>query len=369
MRASLLLFVVCLSQLVTADFTAAADSRIYHTKWNWYINASIGSIEAANCGPYVKFTITNTTQVSVVLDLPQRNDYFANIAWSIDNGVWKEYHMGNDTNVLLVDSLKPQDIHTVFLYIKNSNGWVDRWVGPSTNIRILGFDAPTGTIFNQPSDMSSKTMAVYGDSIAQGANTVELPTPHDFTIETDDAFPSFGFAVASAIGAEVSLLAWGGQGMTGGGSGNVPPLWSEEGTSNTSSWNWHNSKVKREFDECPNVILNVQGTNDGLFASKPQVTEKVLGWLISMRQTCPKSKIFQVVPFGRYSEEFIVKGFQQYRKKSNDRHAHLIQLGATAAKGLDHVSPSFCSGDGVHPWGWRSSQLGAQLAVAIAKYL
>lgn len=63
MRASILLFVVCLSQFATADFIAAADSRIYHTKWNWYVNTSIGSIEAANCGPYVKFTITNTTQV------------------------------------------------------------------------------------------------------------------------------------------------------------------------------------------------------------------------------------------------------------------------------------------------------------------
>lgn len=167
----------------------------------------------------------------------------------------------------------------------------------------------------------------------------------------------------------------------------------------TSAWRWYSSKHQRDFSECPDYILNGHGTNDGLSFS-PKPAEVVSHRMFSRRieraaadttgdgmveeHETDLSKvshlpgdvhhgvrlmISQVVPFGLFEAEAIEKGLNKYKSASGDRRAHLIQLGPEAARGLTWFGASFCSSDGVHPLGWRSSQLGAMLAVKIAAKL
>lgn len=57
----------------------------------------------------------------------------------------------------------------------------------------------------------SLRMLVYWDSIGEGGNTVDVHH-NNFDIQRNDALPTFAFSAAEAVGAELSLMAWGGQG-------------------------------------------------------------------------------------------------------------------------------------------------------------
>ena len=84
-----------------------------------------------------------------------------------------------------------------------------------------------------------------------------------------------------------------------------------------------------------------------------------------MRKACKTSQIFLVVPFGRFMEDAIVSAYQSYQATSNDSLTSLIQMGERASVGLSGWGATFAAGDGIHPWAWKSSQLGALLASKI----
>ena len=98
-------------------------------------------------------------------------------------------------------------------------------------------------------------------------------------MSASDAHVTWAFSLAQALDAELSLVAWGTQGYTIIGAGNVPPLWANDGQANTSAWKWISSKYPRSFDLCPDYIICGHGTNDGLRGGKPEVGVGDYAWL------------------------------------------------------------------------------------------
>ena len=252
--------------------------------------------------------------------------------------------------------------------MKNSLMSLDRWLGPDTRIRIMSFTIDDGSTLIPPK-LSSRRILAYGDSITEGLN-VYNPFRN---LTSNDAHVTWMFSLAKAMDAEFSVVAWADQGYTFGAPVNVPAFWSSDGQANTSAWKWISSKYPRSFDVCPDYIINNQGVNDGRRGGKlDQVYTNALGWLQDMRNTCLTSKIFIVVPFSRVMEDTITKAFKAYQDSNPDNSTILIKLGEGASKGIANFNfgtPSFEAVDGLHPRAWRSSELGALVAIEMAPYL
>lgn len=357
---------LALSLAASALIIPATDSRIYHTEHNWYADPS-GYLETANPGAYIKISF-NGSSIGIILDKSLLSQPFCTLAWSIDDGPEQNIVLpiGSDYIQLASGLITNRTIprHSLFIFVKNSE-FNDRWNNPDQRVKLMNIVIDENATLFTP-QLASKRLLAYWDSIGEGFYTIGNTT----LLTSNDAHVTWAFALALALDAELSLVAWSGQGYTVGGSGNIPPLWSSKGRANDSTWKWISSQHPRTFETCPDYIINGHGTNDYVKGSYADlVTNYAIGWLTDMRKTCPQSRIFLTVPFGQFFEKAIRFAFLAYRNRSHDKLTALIALGKDASAGLKLQGPSFTSVDGVHPYAWRSSQLGSMLAVKIANIL
>lgn len=345
----------------------ANDSRIYHTEYNWYQDKQVGFLETANPGAYIKVDFTGTS-IGIKLDAPLLNIPYCTLAWSIDHGPEQNTQLPAANNFIqLASNLDNSKNHSLYLFVKNVLTTQDRWLGPDLRTRIMSITIDDEATIMAPK-LAPKRLLAYWDSIGEGVR-VYGDQGDDLTI--NDAKVTWAFSLALALNAELSLVAWGAQGYTVGGVGNVPPLWNQDGGANSSAWKWISSKYPRSFDVCPDYIICGHGTNDGFRAKPEQVFTNTLGWLQDIKKTCPISKLFLTVPFGRFMEDPIVRAHQSFQSAQLDQSVVLIQLGERASEGLNVTTwaPTFAAVDGIHPWAWKSSQLGALLAAEIVPHL
>ena len=263
---------------------------------------------------YIKVNFTGSA-IGIALDAPLLSTTYATLAWSVDDGPEQDIQLPAPANfVQLASNLDKSKSHTLYLFVKNAVYNQDRWFNPAIRIRIMNFVIDDGSTLMTPK-LASKRLLAYWDSIGEG---IRVYNQND-DLTASDFHVTWAFSLALAIDAELSLVAWGAQGYTVGGAGNIPPLWNSDGQANTSAWKWISATHPRDFSVCPDYIINGHGTNDGLNGRQPdQVYPIALGWLKEARQTCPSSKIFLTVPFGRFMEDAIVKAYQTYQASTPD---------------------------------------------------
>mmetsp|Transcript_69442 Transcript_69442/g.81070 ORF Transcript_69442/g.81070 Transcript_69442/m.81070 type:complete len:374 (+) Transcript_69442:24-1145(+) len=342
----------------------ANDSRIYHTEYNWYQDKQLGFLETANPGAYIKVDFTGSS-IGIKLDASLLNFPYCTLAWSIDHGPEQDIQLPAANNfVQLAGNLDKSKNHSLYLFVKNALQGQDRWFGPDVRIRIMSVTIDDGATIMTPT-LAPKRLLAYWDSIGEGVAI----NGANGDLASNDAHVTWAYSLALAINVELSIVAWGAQGYTVGGMGNTPPLWNADGGANSSAWKWMSSKYPRSFDVCPDYIICGHGTNDGFRGKPDQVYTNALGWLQEIKQTCATSKLFLTVPFGRFMEDPIVRAYQTYQSTKSDPSVVLIQLGDRGSKGLSAWGATFEAVDGIHPWAWKSSQLGALLAAEIAPHL
>jgi len=103
-----------------------------------------------------------------------------------------------------------------------------------------------------------------------------------------------------------------------------------------------------------------------------EVFTNALGWLKSIRFTCPNSYIILVVPFGLFEKSAISNAFQQFNVSGNNPAKNeFINLGIEGSYGLTEFvnGGTLDSCDGIHPIVWRSGQLGSLLTEQITLVL
>lgn len=374
----LVLLSILLSSSVVSQnfqFISVTDPNWYFTEWNWCIDRISSSpyAQSANPGAYFKVGFTGTS-VSLLLNTSTNPSFsFTILRYSIDLAPYQEITLPisssqTDEQWLTLGSNLQNGNHEIILFIKSSLQSQDRWLyGPVDRVRIeaLGLDIGATTL---PPTLRPKRMLVYWDSIGEG---VEVLGGGSGDLADNDGTSTWAMALATALLSEISVVAFGRQGYTIPGNGNVPPLITP-GNDALSAWNkfdvdHYRFEPNQTSTIQPDYIFNGHGTNDAL-SGNADVTVNAVEWLFAIRAANPSSKIFLVIPFGGFplQSSNLQQAMETYQQKTNDQNAFLLDLGVEATIGLSGwvSGGTYCSYDGIHPLWFRTGQLGALLATA-----
>jgi hypothetical protein len=215
-------------------------------------------------------------------------------------------------------------------------GYTDRWNAPIDMMKINELILDTGAQTVAPV-LNPMRMVVYGDSITEGANTLG-----DENIVADKQWSTTWDAdLAASLNAEVSAIAFQGQGYEVGGQGNVPAF--------LSSYQFIMNGVSRTFSS-PNYVFINEGSNGTTTQSD------VATMMVNLRAAYPKATIYQIVPFGGYANTVIPAAFAA----QSDPNLFLLNLGT---QGVNVVNAN--STDGEHPTPTGDADLAALLLALI----
>jgi len=381
MRGTLLFFVFILGCHCT--LISISDTLWYFTEYNWHIEND-DFAEAVNPGSYFKLTVNETKKIELLLDftgIMQPTQNLVSVEWSINGGASRNATLPTSKSPLVLHDGQQKGLFTVFFWINSRNAF-DSWT-PYEFVRVTGLQVDDGAKLVQ-TNLRPLRLLHYGDSISEGWNNLYAPgagplfapLDHQAHFESlffyeerriywDSAVDSWVWHLAAALNAELSMVAWAGQGYTKGGNGNTPLLWTKNGDSSNNGWTWINSKYPRSFEECPQIVTNNHGTNDLWNASV--VPERIAGWLADFNKVCPSTTIIMVPPFGGFLINEINKGVTMYKKMSTKPvdNVHILELTDVAKEGIAFSGRSLYSWDGLHPNVNKDAQLGAIVAMAI----
>ncbi|PRP89460.1 hypothetical protein PROFUN_01323 [Planoprotostelium fungivorum] len=363
----LLLAVLSVSYSVEAKKISVNDPLWYFTEWNWHVDPAGSFAEAVNPGSYFKLTVKDVTNISLLLDFsniayPKQN--LVSVFWSIDGRTSNNATLPTAGSPLKLYSNAQPGTHTVFFWFNSRNSW-NSWT-PWEFVRITGLQV------NDAASLIATTLRPnrllhYGDSISEGWINVCVPTSNDARIYCDSAADSWVTHLSAALDAELSMVAWAGQGYTKGGNGDSPLLWTANGNANNNAWTWIDSKYKRSFTKCPNIVTNNHGTND--MNNKTYISKAVAGWLNDFQTVCPKTKIVMIPPFGGFVKTEIEAGVKIYTAKAGTTKSaliHVLSLNSVSKEGISGGGGSIYSPDGIHPNVLKDAQLGAIVSAAIS---
>jgi lysophospholipase L1-like esterase len=182
-------------------------------------------------------------------------------------------------------------------------------------------------------------MEILGDSITEG---LYIWTSHNGQTTAPwraDAPISYAALTAQSVGAEWRQVGFGGQGLTKGGSSNVPPA--------NDTFNWIYQGAARGSWQPDLVVVN-RGTNDGE-ASATVFRPAYTTFIGSIRAGYPNAKIAAMRPFnGAHAAE--IKAEVDARRAAGD--TRIFYLDTTGWIGSSDTT------DGTHP-----NQQGSQKAV------
>ena len=145
----------------------ASDPRIYHTEYNWYVDKSVGVLETANPGAYIKVDFTGSA-IGVNFDTPLLSSPYATLAWSVDDGPEQNVQLPSPGESLqLASNLDKSKTHSLYLFVKNALQSQDRWNGPTIRIRVKSFTVDSGSDVVAPK-LAPKRLLAFWDSIGEG---------------------------------------------------------------------------------------------------------------------------------------------------------------------------------------------------------
>ncbi|WP_157601747.1 GDSL-type esterase/lipase family protein, partial [Saccharomonospora halophila] len=194
--------------------------------------------------------------------------------------------VGRDRIRLTPDGSRP-GAHELMLAVKDVDERGERWTPPLTSaLRLTGFDLPAGSVVHDAPPAPETRLTFLGDSITQGVNVLGTESGPDGS----DATLAYPWLVAAAFDAGLEQVGFGGQGVTTGGSGGVPPAMEtvDHTCADVPTEPW-----------TPQVVVLNQGTNDDLDgADEPAVESAYREYLHRVRRHYPDALILAVDPVG-----------------------------------------------------------------------
>jgi lysophospholipase L1-like esterase len=199
---------------------------------------------------------------------------------------------------LTPDGLAP-GTHTLVLGVKDVSANANRWQPPfGSALQVTGFDAGAGT-WEDPPPGGPVHFTFLGDSITQGVATrctvaADEVRPDDpgvpTTSDCTDATLDYAWRVAGVFGAQLEQVGFGGQGVTRGAAGGIPPA-PESLDSNFAG------SPAAPFDA--QVVVINQGTNDYIHnAPRSEIQADYLALLRKVRARYPNARILALAIFG-----------------------------------------------------------------------
>jgi lysophospholipase L1-like esterase len=344
------------------------DPNLFFSPYNWSGNgtgaplsnnlpASTALAKTNTPGAYLKFNISSAAGgfATLLLDTSSLNGITpANcptLAISIDGQAFTTPLLAYATGTtrLNLSTNLPSGSHTFLIYFRSitqssptASG--DRWNTPASAVTLTGLELDgKGSATSAPT-IRPKRLLVYGDSITEACNAVGSSNNNP----DQDSTQSYAHLLASALSAEVGIVAFSAQGFSVTGYGNVPKLYNTTTPSN-SSFDKFFSGTSRLFtgalSPAPDYILILEGTNDaGFGASDPDVTTSLNSLLPALRSAAgPTTHIFLTIPFAGYKRSPITSAFNS----QSDPKLHLLDLGPDVASTLS--SSGINTNDSLHP--------------------
>lgn len=331
------------------------NPNIFLSPYNWRI-AEDGSIWAPIGGPYMKFSVTGTSEIIANIDTTiNRGLYmtdYPTLKVSIDDGpaTFVQFPPDSDT-VILAYALTP-GTHTVLAYaIGGNQNAPSSWSGTigQTHIKSLQFDA--GSTLSAYPRIYGKNCLIYGDSYVGGYGGLRYYwgiTPY---YKVTDPSITWAIQLGWAMGCEVGVVAVGG-------SGYLQPVPEDGWPALSEYWNHYDSLHLRSFSPAPDYTINALGFNDHrhLGWMAPDVQGAVQKWLMAVRSTLPATKLFLYVPVGGMPEDEDGTGganatpIRNAVKAVGDPNTFLIDAGTQLVTAVNWPHPSWFTGpDGMHP--------------------
>jgi lysophospholipase L1-like esterase len=329
------------------------DTKLVRSPYNWTTRNSY--LETNNSGAYLKIkftgdTLTLTQDFSHLVAASVTAANYPILRWSIDNGTWTTRLLASTDTTLSLATGLAAGTHTCFLWVNSLSFGLDRWATPLSSVRFNYFDVSTGQQFVQADSFTERAI-FFGDSITEGISV------NGGTNATHSANQAFSAMFADTLQVEYGQIGFGFLGWTATGSG-VPAF--------PSSWNLQAQGLSRTFTPAPEMVFVNLGTND---TDNTNVQNAMFAWLPQARAAFGNAtKIFIIIPFGRYVTTGIIAAFNAYKTANPNDFIYLIDLGSAASVGLTNGSTTNqYSGDGKHPNFHANTRLVGMLAAAIAK--
>lgn len=196
--------------------------------------------------------------------------------------------------------------HTLEIIVKSTTEQANRWQNDSviaTSVRVMfrGLllappPPPTSAYLRKrgasagpfvptlaPWLPSTLNILMYGDSITEGVRTQGDKEALD--TYRNDATQTWGYSLGRLMGAETGLVGFGATGASKGGSGGVPAI--------NFSYNFLWNNVPRVFKPQPDMVMFLEGTNDG----GTNITGPMVQVVNALQATNPGTPIVLLVPF------------------------------------------------------------------------
>lgn len=348
-------------------------------------NVKSGSTYALGLCPgwYVKGGITGSTTCYLFLDTTALASASAGdcprIKSEFDDGVLSTAQLVAGSTIVPIATGAGTGNHTFQTTYYDSSPTIDQWNTP-IGVKVLGILVDAGGTSATPPTIFTKRLTFHSDSIGRGFCTDGSGN------NSGDATHATPWLLASALGAELANVSYGGLGWGVATQGNLQPFFTP-GNDTASSWNkffaGQSALVSGLESPQPDDIIVQLGTNDALNSiSDATVTASVAGFLPAQRAAAPNARIKIILPFGGFKKSAIIAGFTAYAgtvttapigngtatrySSSFDPLCTLDDLGSNATTGLTNSGHGTAEApnDGIHPTSARNGQLAAQEAAA-----
>ncbi|MGQ4385758.1 GDSL-type esterase/lipase family protein [Streptomyces sp. SAS_270] len=213
----------------------------------------------------------------------------AQIYVSVDGGPKRLYAVDRDDLDIDAPGRGP---HTVEISVKDVFSRANRWTPPlETGVVLTGLRLDKGARLLPQHRPPTRRLAFYGDSITQGVMALcEVNTS-----DCADGTAAYPTLVADRLGASLTQVGFGRQGVIQTGNGGVPAA--------GDAYGWNYAESRADSDRRADVIVVNQGTNDAA-STAGDFRSAYRSYLEELRAAAPHARILALRPFnGTHAED------------------------------------------------------------------
>lgn len=307
---------------------APNDPKILYSPANWIVTAT--SAQTINPGAYFRIYAA-TSSITLSFDVSNLYADLPILKWRIDQAGWQSATVASSMSISLPTNAWGK--HMLEVYVSATSENTDRWSPMKAHVTLTGIDLGSGQLL--PTVARPIKGVLFGDSITEGYKSIGKTS----SCFDSDNLSAWSGRLADALGAEVGVVGFGGEGWLGPGVGGVPKF--------QTAYSQIVSGTPRDFTGLDFVIVNM-GENGGADQSL------VSPWIAEILTKLPaKCLLFMMRPFSGQAEGAI-KG--AVAAAANPRVIYIDTTGW-----WDSVDSS----DGQHPYAYTSATITPKVAAAV----
>ncbi|MHB8283950.1 MAG: hypothetical protein ACYDD1_04670 [Caulobacteraceae bacterium] len=263
---------------------APNSSTIFYSPSNWNVAASAAT--TVNPGAYFKTRFTGAS-CTLNFNVASMTTSISQIWYRIDGfGPWTQVNVAATVSCTMPSLTAAWAEHFLEVVIKSTTEFQfptgqsgQRWnpaSSPCSAVIFTGLTLAANATSTAPTAFPV-TGLIFGDSITEGYKTVQQPSASVADVDASDAKLGWAYSLGAALGAELGVVGFGGQGYGSAGVGGVPVFGSTLGSLY--------SGVARSFTGL-NFVYVQQGENDGTNALTTTITSNINALLAALPVGC-----------------------------------------------------------------------------------